>query len=265
MRSLLLSFALLLAPACAPKTGSTEPVVTRSMPEADEVIARAIARSGGEDAIRSHSSVRLEGEMRMAAQGIVATMRMVQQAPGELYSVVDLPGVGLMEEGVSNGVAWARDPLSGPRIKEGVERAQALRSADPYYLLNLHQHFERIETRGRMDLEGRKVWVLSMVPKEGKEELGYFDVGTGDWVGSRMLAETAMGNIQITTLNDDYREIDGMWIAHRMRVVNALMSTEIVWQSVTFDPPDLVVPPMPDEVRALIAPSEAPASGASGG
>ena len=55
MRMLMLTLALLLAPACAHKTGSTEPMATRSMPEADEVIARAIARSTGTLAYRPAS------------------------------------------------------------------------------------------------------------------------------------------------------------------------------------------------------------------
>ncbi len=254
MRALfLLALAVAVPVGCGPKKVAPETQEAVTLPTPDALIARAIAQSGGEAALRAHQSVVFEGQMRMQAQGIVAEMRLMQKAPAELYSRVELPGVGVMEEGVERGVAWARDPLSGPRIKEGVERAQALRSADPSYLLNLHQHFPVMETKGRGELEGRAVWELRMVPAEGAEELGYFDVETGDWTGSRVTVETAMGKILITTLNGDYRVVDGVRIPHHLRVVNALMSTEILWTSVTFDPPDLVFPPMPDDVRALIS------------
>lgn len=257
---LLLGLTLAPLTACGPKRGSADARTELPVPSPDELIARAVARSGGEEAIRRHHSVEFEGEMRMAAQGIVASMRLVQVEPGTIYSRVELPGVGLMEEGVTDGVAWARDPLSGPRIKEGVERAQALRSADPDYVLNLHQHFPTMETLGLTELEGRKVWQLRLVPVEGSEEIGYFDVETGDWTGSLVTAETAMGKIKITTLNEDYRMVDDMRVPFRMRVVNSLMSSEITWTSVTLDRPDLVVPPMPEDVAALLpaAPSETP-------
>lgn len=250
--ALVFGLTLTALPACG-KQGGTEALATLPYASADEILARAIARAGGEEALRAHQSVVYEGEMRMAAQGITATMRLVQRGNSSLYSRVELPGVGVMEEGVDGDLAWARDPLSGPRIKEGVEKVQALRSADLHYLLNLRQHYTALETKGLSELEGRKVWELRMVPVQGAEETGLFDVETGDWLGSRMTVETAMGKVVVTTLNDDFREVGGVRVPHRMRVMNALMSTEIVWTSIAWDAPDLVVPPVPDDVRALLS------------
>lgn len=249
----LIILALCCVPACGPKKTHDVADVLLPVPPVDEILSHAVQAAGGEAAIRAHQSVRFEGQMHMSAQGITAPMALVQKAPSTSYSRIELPGVGVMEEGVEGDLAWAKDPLSGPRIKEGVEKVQALRSADPYYLLNLRHYYPVLETKGMTELEGRKVWELRMVPTQGAEEIGLFDVESGDWIGSRMTVETAMGKIVVTTLNDEFREVGGVRVPCRTRVMNALMSSEIVWTSVSWDVPDLVIPAVPDDVRALMS------------
>lgn len=249
----LLFLAGLLTSGCGARSREVAtPAAEEPLPTADALIARAVEAMGSEAAIRAHTSLLMEGEMRMVAQEIVAPMVVMQQAPSTWYSRVELPGVGLMQEGVEGDVAWADDPLSGPRLKEGVEKAQAMRSADPYYLLNLRAHYPTLETLGRAEVEGRPVYELRAVPELGAEEIMLFDVENGLLLGGRMTVENAMGSVTITTLSDDFREVGDLLVPFRTRVMNSLMSIEMRWTRVVFDAPDLVIPPMPDAVRALV-------------
>lgn len=250
---LLFVLALAVAPACGPRKVHDVVDTPAALPTVDDVLARAIQAAGGEEAIRAHHSARFVGQMRMAAQGIVAPMTLLQQVPSTSYSRVELPGVGVMEEGVDGDMAWARDPLTGPRIKEGVERAQALRGADLTWLLDTATLYQTREVVGAKDVEGHAAWELRLVPAEGAPELAWFDQQSFEWLGGSMTVESAMGRIQITTINDDYREVDGERVSFHSRIFNALMSSEIVWGEVSFNAPDLVIPPVPDEIRALVS------------
>jgi hypothetical protein len=237
--------------ACGPKKTHDVADVLLPVPSVDEILSHAVEAAGGEAVLRAHQSARFEGQMRMAAQGITAPMTLLQRAPSTSYSRVELPGVGVMEEGVEGDLAWARDPLTGPRLKEGVEKAQAIRGADLTYLLDIATHYPTREVVGPRVIEDHAVWELRLVPVEGEPELAWFDRQTYDWVGGRMTVESAMGKRQITTISDDYREVDGERVPFHMTISNALMSTEILWTQISFNVPDLAIPPVPDEIRAL--------------
>jgi len=248
----LIILALCCVPACGPKKTHDVADVLLPVPPVDEILSHAVQAAGGEAAIRAHQSVRFEGQMHMSAQGITAPMALVQKAPSTSYSRIELPGVGVMEEGVDGDLAWARDPLTGPRLKEGAEKAQAIRGADLTWLLDIATLYPTREVVGPSVVADHLVWELRLVPVEGEPELAWIDRQTYEWVGGRMTVESAMGKIQITTINSDYRDVDGERVPFHMTISNALLSTEILWAQISFNPPDLVIPPVPDEIRALL-------------
>lgn len=255
----LLTAALALVPGCArdaaPVNAGAE---LPAPPSATDVLAAAVRASGGEEALRAHQSCRMTGTFSMAAQGITGQMTLWSTAQGQVYSRVELEGIGRMEEGVDGGVPWSKDPLTGPRIKEGVEAVQALRAADFHQLLNLATHYPSAETVGRGTLEGAAVYELRLTPTEGPPETWYFDVQSGLPVGSKVTLQTAMGDVTVTSVNSDFREIGGQVVPTQTTMTNSLMSTSIRWTEIVWDPPDLGMPPLPDDVRALIPPAASP-------
>lgn len=257
--SLLLLAATALGPGCA-RTGSLDNAgdAAEALPSADALIARAVEASGGEAALRAHRSYRMTGTFQMQAQGIAGQMSIWANADGEMYSRVTLEGIGVMEEGVRGDLAWSRDPLTGPRVKSGIEAVQAKRAADFYQLLSLDERYPTRETLRLGQLEGQPVYEVRLVPAEGPEEIAYFDVSSGLEVGSKMTLQTAMGDVTVTSINGDFRSTGGVLLPFQTRMVNSLMTSSVTWTEIVWDPADLGMPPVPDEVLALAASAAGP-------
>ena len=64
-----------------------------------------------------------------AAAGLTAKIVRYSEEPDQYYTTMDIPGVGVMELGVTHGVAWQKSALMGTRVMTGIERADALREA----------------------------------------------------------------------------------------------------------------------------------------
>lgn len=229
----------------APPTSAGAPV---ALPAAPDLVAKSVAAMGGEAALRAHTSSLSTGTLSMPKQGMSGPITIVQRAPSDFYSRCDIPGIGLMEEGVTGGVAWSSDPLSGPRIKEGVEATQALRQADFYFSLNLAQHYPTMQTLGASTLDGAPVWEVLMKPAEGPDEIYLIDQQSGLLVGTRTSLVTLMGTVPANTRFLDYREVGGVLIPHKIVVSNALISSEITYDSVQWDVPDPGIPGVPAEL-----------------
>lgn len=254
----LLLAALALGAGCAHRgdaagsAGAEQP-----LPPADEILARAVQAVGGEEALRAHRSSRMTGTFLMPAQGIQGEMTLWATAEGVMYSRVLIEGIGVMEEGVDGDLAWSKDPLTGPRIKSGVEAIQAKRAADFYLLLNLTSHYATRETVRRTEIDGVPVIEVRLAPAEGPEELAWFDPTTGLELGSKMTLQTAMGDVTVTSMSSDFRDVGGVKIPFQTTMKNSLMTSTITWSEVVWDPAELGMPPVPDDVRAL-APAPSP-------
>jgi hypothetical protein len=247
---LLLTLALV---ACGPKRAPPDAAgdAEAAALGADALLARAVEAIGGADALRAHTAMRLDGEVNLAAQGIRGTITLLHAASGDQYTRVEIPGIGLMEEGVTGGVAWASDPVAGPRIKTGIERAQALRQADFYFLLALAEHFPTRERVGPAEIDGLAAWELRMVPAEGPEERWFLDRDSGLLLATRSEIHTLMGVIPVTTRFLEYAFTGGVRSATVLRITNTLMEQEMR-VSVTWEPDGFALPPMPEAVSALL-------------
>lgn len=257
-RSWLLLAALALAPACAHQGGAPASAgEQQALPSADELIARSITAQGGEAALRAHRAVRMTGTFSMAAQGIQGQMTLWATAEGQMYSRVQIEGIGTMEEGVDGALVWSKDPLAGPRLKTGVEATQAKRAADFYLALDLPTHYPTRETVRQTLLDGVPVWEVRLVPAEGPEEIAWFDTQSGLELGTKMTLQTAMGDVTVTSTNQDFRAAGGVTLPFQTSMKNSLMTSTITWTEIVWDPADLGMPAVPDDVRAL-APTGVP-------
>ena len=176
---------------------------------------------------------------------------------GKYYSVVDLAGVGRQEDGSNGTVVWDKTVL-GPRLKTGVEKflATCASSAMGEYgrgALDTDSCYTKAEFAGEESINGKAVYKLMMMPKEGKPEEQFYDKESGLLVRTKMLMPSPMGEVPIVATIDEYRTINGIQtpvkISNKMGGVMMIMS----FSSVKFN--DAIPEAMfalPPEIDALV-------------
>jgi hypothetical protein len=201
---------------------------TSGLPTGDAVIAKYIEATGGKAAYEAiHSSVST-GKMSMPAQGIEGKVTMYEAEPAKNYTAVEIPGIGLVEDGTDGTIAWEKSALQGARIKTGDEKAFAIRSAN--------SQSKYVQT-----------------PVEGKPEISYFDKSTGLLVKETGTMASPMGEVPFETEVSDYRKEGSLLMPHKLTQTFVGQKMEIVIESEKFNseiPKDRF--DIPADIKALI-------------
>jgi hypothetical protein len=127
--------------------------------------------------------------------------------------------MGKIREGFDGKVAWASNPAQGITEKSGAELARARREAIFNRELHFQKQFEKLEVKGSTELPEGTAWILEATPKGGKAERYYFSGKTGLLVRQDASADAPEGSVDMEMHIEDYREVDGIKLAHTLRVV----------------------------------------------
>ena len=100
------------------------------LPPAREVLDRFVEAIGGEKAVRKPKSLEMTGEFSMPANGISGELRLYTMAPDLLRVTIEIPGIGLTQEGYDGRTAWSMDPIMGPDAVDDVQRRQPFERCD---------------------------------------------------------------------------------------------------------------------------------------
>ena len=239
MTSLLLAF-LLFAPD--------------DLPKGEDILAKYVEATGGRAAYEKIHGTISKGSMLFAAQNIKGTITVYESEPSRQVSIADFPGIGKMEEGTDGKVAWSVSAIQGARVKEGEEKAAAIRAANgENKFLNWKQFYKSIENKGVESIDGKDCYKIVFTPTEGKPEIEYYDKSSGLIVKQAAAVTTPMGEVPVTTVVDDYRKEGDILMPHKLRQTAAGQTFEITIDSVQFNPEfpkDRFDPPA--EVKALL-------------
>ncbi len=235
------------APVAAEK--SAEPA---DLPSARSIIDKHVKAIGGRDAIMAHKSSHATGTFSMPATGISGKLDVYSAAPDKTLVKVNLGGVGDLVEGFDGTHGWALQPMTGPMLKEGKELAQNKFDADFYSDLKAPERYASMKTLEKTTFEGRPCYKLSLVRKDGVEDIEFYDAETGLKAGATITRETTMGAVTATHVLSDYKSFGGLLVPTSMK--QSAMGVEQVMKvtSVEFDnvPPSTFEPPA--QIKALI-------------
>lgn len=125
---------------------------------------------------------------------------------------------------------WMRDPDSGLRLLQGAElaqlRLQALQTNSPQ---SWRSYFGKVELLGLSRIEGAVCYKVRLFPKNGGEPLvQYYETSTLLLLRSDQAQETPQGKQPTQTYPSDYRAVDGVKTAFKMRQV--VPGTEMTFQ-----------------------------------
>ncbi len=225
--TLLFSLTLVTLPSLAE---SPDP---KADPKAHALIDKLIEATGGEEALKKIKTRVVEGSMNMPAQGISITMKMSQMAPNKVYVEQSIPGLMEAKQGFNGEKGWSQDTLLGYRELAGPELEQLKRESNIERELNLKKDYPVMKVLPDAELEGRKLHVVEATSKDKRKETWYLDAETG--LLSKMEQKMSLGpqgEIDVTILLKDYREVDGIQIPMTSEIKNPAFSATLKFTSV---------------------------------
>ncbi len=228
------------------------------LPSRDELIAKMVEAEGGAAANRKIKNRVFKLDLDLGIGGMTGKGVIHFARPGKMHSAIEITGMGTMEEGVVDGVAWANAMMTGPQIKEGAERAFAIRGADLSGLANWKTHYKKIECVGKETIDGKECFKVEFTPKEGSVTTSYVDAKTYLPYRSDMKLSTAMGDFEMVIYTEDYRSVDGMMYSFKSRIEVMGQKRVIAIESIEHNvemPKDMFK--LPDDIKALVAKNKA--------
>jgi hypothetical protein len=195
------------------------------LPPGESLLQRFIERSGGAEAYAKVKNVSMTGTVEMPAQNITGKATVLQEGE-KSYTLIDLPGIGPVEEGFDGETAWGMSALQGPRILEGDEKIAVKRASNVAAISAWRGVYKSATTSGSEDVDGKPAWKVEMTPKEGKPETFYFDKESGLLVRVSTVLATPVGEIPSEVTMSDYRPVNGIQTA--FTTVQKAMNQRIV-------------------------------------
>jgi zinc protease len=231
-----------------------------ALPKPETIMDRYVEVTGGRAAYEKRTNEVATGSAEIGGQGLKGTLSRYAAAPDKSYTALEFEGVGKFESGSADGVAWEKSNLLGPRVKTGVEKAQALREAVFNHELNWKKLYDKAETAGVETIDGEECYKVILTPPDGKPETTYYQKKSGLIVKLGMVSVNQMGEVPVEELVYDYKPFDGVLMPTRVvqraagQEITMTIQTVKVNQNIPasqFDPPA--------DIKALLAkPADGP-------
>lgn len=235
------------APTSTPAAPPSAPAATAEPSTGEQVMERAIAAQGGRDAIAKITSLRQTGTLTIAQMGAKGTMTIQAAAPRMSLTRIEIPGIGVIAQGVRDDVAWEMNPMTGSRIITGAERTMLLRESTFHADLEWKKFYAKADLGGVVDFQGAPAYKVTLTANEGDTQTRYFAKDTLLPIGLEMTVESQMGKVPVAMKLEDYRDIGGIKYAHKLVRNEGPVTLEItldkIEQNPAIDPATFELPP----------------------
>ena len=235
-----------------------------SLPKAETILDHFVEVTGGKTAYEKRHNQVEHGTLELTGKGIKGVITIYQAAPNKDLAVIEIEGIGKIESGSDGSVPWEKSVLQGARIKQGQEKADALRDATFNAPLHWRDLYATAETAGTAAVDSHECYKVVLTPKEGKPVTQYYDKQSGLLLKSTTVRTTPMGDIAAEVLLDDYQKEGDMLSPHK--VINKAAGQEFQVR-ITSTEVNVEVPnsrfDLPDEIKALLQKSAQPAAKAA--
>ncbi len=223
----ILALALAVGPAGAQE--AEEPS------ELDRVLAMHYEARGGIEKLRSIQGVRATGTM--SVQGMEAPFTIQLRRPNQVRVEGDFGGMTLIQA-FDGEQAWGQTPgQPKPAVVEG--ELAAARAADAALSSPWFEYTEpgyQVELAGREEIESGEAWKLVVTAPGGVTQQVF--IGTEDGLEKKRIskADFGFGLEDSATRFEDYREVDGLMLAHRQVMVTSMGEMPLTLNSYEINP-----------------------------
>ena len=204
----------------------TTTVVAQRM-SAEQILDRAESVSGAAKA-RTLKTVVLKGTIQMTAQNLKGTMELYFKAPNKVLIKQSIPNALEQASGFDGKVGWEKSNLTGIRELKGQELEQLKSSADLNNFSNWRKQYRNPKLRGTDKVGTASVYVIDATTAYGTKATLYIDTKSFRLLRSDSEVATPQGSVQVSSLMEDYRKVDGILYPSRIR--QSLAGMEMIVQ-----------------------------------
>ena len=223
------------------------------LPDARTLVDRHIAASGGLDKLEKSAQGTMKGSFSMPAANMTAPMVVWAMAPDRMATQIELPGMGVIQSGIKDGIVWALDPFQGPRILDGVERAQQIESLHPDATRRLPSFVANMAAKGFAEFDGKRCYKVEIEWKSGRKSWDCYGVDDGLMLASGGKQKSPMGDLEMVSVIKEYRDFDGMKMPAVTEVTSMGQKQVIRIDSFDSATPDASAFDLPPAIQALAA------------
>ncbi len=205
------------------------PKPPQSLPTADQVFDKYVQALGGEAAIgkiktRSAKVTLLRPKLinsgtpkaSILNRAETWTIETFQKAPDKYLAVITTPD-GVKYQGFNGTTGWMKS-VSGQRKMNNAEAADIKRQTDLYKDMKLKEQYSKITVTGKERIGDRQAYVIEALTLDNKIENLFFDVQSGLLIRRTVFTETKLALDPEQIDYEDYREVDGAWLAFTVKV-----------------------------------------------
>ena len=202
----------------------------------DRIVQRNTKAMGGK-AFESVETMRVAGELTVPSMGFKGTFKLLYKAPGRFVVATTMPGLGEVKQGYDGRNVWSVDPIWGNRKITGKEAALVKLTSQPDLATNWREYFLKAEILPDERVSGRLCSVVKFTPEVANPIIFFFDKKTGLAAKHYTVMEAALGTLKVSTLIQDYRDIDGVMTPFRLAQESGDMEYVINIKSVEYNAP----------------------------
>jgi len=219
----------------APKTAA-EPSAVR-LPSAADVLEKYVKAIGGRDALQKFKTRYQAGTVELSPMGLKGTIESYSRSDDRSLTKVSLAGIGDILDGYDGKTAWTVNPIQGSRIKEGRELLQTKRNNIYAREYSIDKIYKNVMVRGIEKIGERDVYVLVASGDSLPDDILYFDKESGLMLRSDTISVTPEGEQAVKTFYDDYREVDGIRSAFKIKAITPAFEINSVITEVKYGIP----------------------------
>lgn len=218
---------------------------TEEPSELDRVLAMHYEARGGLEKLRSIQAARATGTM--SVQGMAAPFTISLRRPNQVRVEGDFGGMALIQA-FDGEQAWGQAP-GQPRPVAFEGEVAAAQAADATLSSPWFEYTElgyEVEFAGREEIESGEAWKLVVTAPGGVAHQVF--IGTEDGLEKKRIskADFGFGLEDSETRFEDYRDVDGLMLAHRQILVSSLGEMPLTLESYEINPeidPDIFFMP----------------------
>jgi hypothetical protein len=186
------------------RIGTIPPVTTPTQfPPVEQIIDHYVNAIGGRAALEKLNSRVSFGTVELQTMGLTGTAEMYEQAPNKSTLIINVEGMGTIQQTYDGSTAWLQDPLDGfikfpPAVAARIG-SEATFSRDR----RLRESSADLAVTAKEKIDGREVFVVRS-KSFPSAEAWFFDVENG------LLLRRGR------TSFEDYREVDGVKLPFKL-------------------------------------------------
>ena len=175
------------------------------LPSAQSILDRFVEVTGGAAEYRRRTSEVMTGTFGIPMAGITGQLQSFIK-PGETRTIIELPGVGRIEQGVNDGVAWETNPVTGPQILSGFAAELSIVNARPGAWAYWREQYATVETTGVEDVNGEAAYRVVQTLGKGGSVTAFYSVDSG-----RLVKQAFAAAVPIEQFYEEYADLNGVF------------------------------------------------------